>query len=354
MPKVARGIQQTVWGYRAFVRVKGFSLQTKSFKRHVPLEDIKTWRELTRAKLIIKRERAEKAKKPSGTFRGDALRYLGSVTALITYKQRVQHIHEWIALFGDRETDTIASAEIRAQRDRWLTVGPKTFQRKGKQFQKAVPLSASSVNHRLRALENMWTVLWPGTPNVVRQVPEVQEPEAIPRALDYRVIEAIFAKLPAGKTKARLAVLRWTGIPASTLMRLSPEHVDLTRRLLWLPARKKGQGTRLKTLPLLPDAVKAFQQLAKANAWGAFSTSAMHKLFVAASRAAKIRIAVSPYQLRHTFGTNFLRATNDLRATQRALDHSTSRLTERYALSAVDPALASAFHRMAKATRKLQ
>lgn len=349
------GIQQTPHGFRAYVRLKGFPLQTKRFPRTATLEKMQDWRELTRAKLLVRREdrqRAEPEAPDPTTFRGAAQEYLNTVTALHTYKERVLHIHEWTAYFGDQDPRTITSAQIRARRDSLLMVGPKWVQkREGKKIRWValpLPLSPGSVNKRLRALENLYTVLWPGTPNPVRQVPEANEPSAQPRAIPAGWIPKLLAAMPPSKTKARLMVMRYTGLPHKTLGRLTPADVDLKRHRVTLPGRKKGQGTQGRTLPLLPGAVAAFKEFRKWNAWGAFSASAMYKsVQLACGKIGAPKI--TPYQFRHTFGTDFLAATKDLRATQHALDHSTPRLTEAYARAAVDPALAFAYKQMAKA-----
>lgn len=353
-----KGIQTTPFGFRAYVRLKGYALQTKRFPKGTSPEVMQRWRELTRARLIVDREDRQRAEPPppnQGTFSGAAQEYLATVTALITYSERVLHIHEWIAYFGDQDPRTITAAQIRKRRDTMLMVGPKWVQRKvkGKREWVAlpVPLSAGSVNKRLRALENLFTVLWPGTPNPVRQVPEPEEPAAIRRALPAPLIVKLLAAMPPSKTRARLAVMRWTGLPHKTLGRLTPADVDLVHRRITLPGRKKGQGTRGRTLPLLPAAVTAFREFIRWHAWGLFSASGMHKSVQLACQ--KIGApSVTPYQLRHTFGTEFLAATKDLRATQHALDHSTPRLTEAYAQASVDPALVHAYKQMAKAHLK--
>lgn len=357
-----KGIQQTDFGFRAFVRVKGFPLQSKRFPKNTATDVMQDWRELRRAKLIIKRTEKEKEAREKvlpqieETFAADATRYLASVTALTTFPERKTHIAAWVALFSDRLTQTIVPAEIRAQRDRWLTVGPKwqpTNGKRGKRILIEKPLAASSVNHRLRALENMWTVLWPNLPNPVRQVPEAEEPRNLPRAVSAATLDRIFEHLPAGDTKARLEVLRWTGLSAKTLMRLKQTDVDLRRKTMRVPGRLKGKGTHGTLRPLVPNAVTAFRTFKQLNAWGSFSTSGMRSVFQRACERAKLKEAVTPYQLRHTFGTEFLRATNDLRATQHAMNHSTSRLTERYTLGAMDGALVAAYAMMAKSQRRV-
>jgi site-specific recombinase XerD len=96
--------------------------------------------------------------------------------------------------------------------------------------------------------------------------------------------------------------------------------------------------------------VRAFQEVIAMRAWGEFSTSAMHSLVQRACAKAKLP-KISPYQLRHTFATNFLAATKDLRSTQRALNHATLKTTLKYASAAVDPVLAAAFATMADAQK---
>src|SRR5687767_5895563 len=142
-----KGIHKTPTGYRAFVRVKGHPLASKRFPKDADLRAVQLWRARARAKLILKSD-ARTKKQPSGTFRQDAILYLESVTAMTSYKDRVRHSFEWIALFGEQETDTITPAQIRAQRDKWLTVGPRTRTRGKERILEHKPLAASSVDRK--------------------------------------------------------------------------------------------------------------------------------------------------------------------------------------------------------------
>jgi integrase len=119
-------------------------------------------------------------------------------------------------------------------------------------------LAASTVNHRRTALQHLWTVLnGRNNPNPVRDVPKQQEPEPAVRALPYTQIEAILAALPDvgqglsgkardgdSKTKARLRVMAYTGIPAAQLRRLKPEHIDWDAGTMRVSARRKGAAQR--------------------------------------------------------------------------------------------------------------
>jgi integrase len=375
MPReLPTGIARTKTGYRVFVWVpdprdpKG-RIKSKRYKADATLDEMKHWREAQRVQ-ARKRTLTKTLDVPTGEgFKADAERYLDAVTAMPTFEERCKHIQEWAALFGERPRDEIASSEIRAQRDRWLTVGPKMVQErqadgKVKWVPKAVPLSASSVNHRLRALENMWTVLWPHEPNPVRDVPEADPPEDAPRAVPYELVRAILDAMPersqglkgqsrsdASKTKARLAVIAYAGLSHSQLMRVQPEDVDLKARTLFLRPRRKGRKGRQakgRTIPLLPAAVKAFRHFIALDCWGRFSASSMRTSFRRACAELDFDASIRPYDFRHGFGSRAYAATGDLHATGLLMGHRDPRTTARYTLAAVDPRLAAAMKAMVR------
>ena len=110
------------------------------------------------------------------------------------------------------------------------------------------------MNHFLRALRNLWTVLdGRHAPNPVRDVPEAIEDDPGPRALPYPIVTAILDALPdvtrpvkggsvpaGSQTKARLTVMAWTGVAQSQLMRLRPEDVDLAGRTILYTGPAQG------------------------------------------------------------------------------------------------------------------
>lgn len=304
---------------------------------------MQAWRADVKAEArLTRKQRASR-----GTFEGDAKRYLESVKALTTYKERVQQIGLWTALFGTRRRETITATEIRAQRDAWLTEP-----RGAKNWQSLPPLGPVTVNHRLRALSNLWTVLdGPRADNPVRLVKEAAEPDAVPRDLDYATIQRILNALPdrgspkKGKsrpkvslTKLRLRVLAFTGLPASQLKRVRRQDVDLERGLLSLPGRRKGQGSSAAILPLLPPAKKALEELIAADGLGPFSTSAMHSSFARAAKTAKVS-DVSPYTLRHSFATVAYDVTEDEHLVMALLQHASLKTSARYRLRAMSRVL---------------
>jgi len=294
-------------------------------------------------------------------FAADARRYLEAAQAMPSYQDRARDIAIWVDLFGDRPRALIAAVEIRAARERWLTVGPRRRQHwvtdpiSGKRVRHDElvdePLAASTVNHRLRALENLYTVLdGRHARNPVREVPEARETERQIRAVPLDVVRTVLAAMSDTATRARLAVLAYTGLPHASLARLQPDHANQKAKTLWVPGRQKGEGTRGRLLPLTRDGVDALKALARHDAWGPFSRGSLRRAWRRACRAVDVP-EVRVYDLRHSYGTLALQATGDLRATQLLLGHSTPKLTERYARAAINPALEQAAKAIQRAQR---
>ncbi|MCX6551194.1 MAG: tyrosine-type recombinase/integrase [Acidobacteria bacterium] len=265
-------------------------------------------------------------------------------------------------MFGDRIRQTITPAEIRTTRDQWLTIGPRHRQRwitdpdTGKRVRRDVlddiPLAPATVNHRLRALENLWTVLdGRHATNPVREIPEADERDAPPRAIPSVVLRSILSHMRESATRIRLQVMIATGLPHASVMRLTDSGFDAKSKTLWVPGRQKGKGTRGRLLPLTNQAVVALKAMRRWDAWGKFSTASMQKVWNAACAKAGVQ-GTRPYDTRHSFGTSALAATGDLRATQMLLGHSTPALTERYARAAVNPALVAAVAKIQAASRR--
>lgn len=361
-----RGFMRTATGFRAWVRVSakrdGFdTLATKRFLRETTAREIRAWRTATRAGLrrqldAHRQRRAEVAGAP-GTFRADAVAYLKAVRALPTFKQRVKDIALWVEEFGDRPRPSIKPHEIRAVRDRWLTAGPKRRWRRvngvGQWVDVAEPLAGSSVNHRLRALSNLWTVLdGRHAPNPVREVPEAEESQAVPRAIDYRTIRRILdAMADRGRptkgekrplhslAKVRARVMAWTGVTPRELGLIGPQDVLWDDALLTVPARRKGRGGAPgRIVPIGPDALEALKEFHRLHAYGPFCGRAVLRAWQLAAKAVLGR-TVRLYDLRHSFVTGILRATGNMATAQILAGHNDPRTTRRYALAAVLPML---------------
>lgn len=360
-----RGFCRTATGFRAWVRVTskhdGFNaLDTKRFAATATVADIQAWRTETRTRLQqrleTRRQRRALIHGQPGTFTADAENYLAAVRAMPTFRQRAKDIALWIDEFGDRGRRTIQSHEIRAVRDRWLTVGPRRRWQKvngvGQWLDVAEPLAASSVNHRLRALSNLWTVLdGRHAQNPIREVPEAIEPRAVPRAIDYATIRQILdamsdqgfpqraQKRPDHSlAKVRARVLAWTGMTPSELAALRPSDINWTDAVLAAPPRRKGRGAPGRVLPLSQDALDALRDFDRLNAYGRFTERAVLRAWQLAAVAVLGR-RVRLYDLRHSFITAVVRETRSLSTAQLLAGHTDPRTTQRYALAAILPTL---------------
>jgi len=333
-----RGIYPHGAGWRAVVsRGRSLPLLTRHFPADTPLRAMQDWRRDEQAKARLARKR----RPLSGTFAVEAKRYLSLVVGLPTIDDRRREVAHWIAAFGDRRRETLTAGEIRAQRDRWTTAPRSATDRR--------PVSAGTINKRLRALSNLYAVLdGPRAPNPARDVDELREPVAEARAVDYAVIARIIKAMPdrgrprkghappdVSATKLRVACLAYCQITPKQLKALTPSDLDLAAGLVRLPARAKGRGADAVWVPLLPKAVGAFRAFDAANLYGPFSQHSLRKSW---SRAAQKAGApgVRPYDLRHTYGTLVYRATHSREAVQQLLQHGSWETSARYAMGAED------------------
>lgn len=354
MPRKTPGVRRHGAGWQAYCRVTGVFL-SESFPLDTPIGEMTQWRKDQQAA-------ASKHPKPSrGTFAGDAARYLKHVAAMPSFQDRKADITLWIAIFGGRRRRSITSAEIRGHRDSWLLEG----------------YAASTVNHRLRALSNLWTVLdGRRAPNPVREVPEATEPDPQPRGVPYALLRAILDALPdrgsaarhtkrpaVSKTKTRLRVQLWTGLTHHELGRLERRDWDDVAGTLFIRARGKGTGGKARVIPLSKEARTALTAFDQADAWGAFSRSSLYQSF---RRACDTLLAsdetpadwkvllrdLRPYDVRHTHATTLYQASGDAHAAAEILGHRSTQTTKRYIGAAVSERVKRAIAAFATETEK--
>jgi integrase len=337
-------IHDTPDGIRAQIRIRGV-LHRKRWKPGTPRSVAREW--LMRTQLKFRGTTAKR----TGKFADDAAAYLDAVKAMPSYAERERHINEWIAVFGTRQRDSITSDEIAAQLQRWRqeTRAVAVARNKAGEVTKrrAVILSASAVNHRRTALQHLYRVLdGKAASNPVKDVPKFREPDALPKGLPYEAITALWAVMRDNKTRARLQVIAYTGIPHKQVQQITAADVNYAAGTVLVPGRHKGRGTMARVIPLTPDGVRAFEAMRRTDAWGPFSNSQLRRDFRAACAKVpmlkSIAETLTPYDLRHSFGTEVYRQSGDIRATQVLMGHSTPLLTHRYTLAAVDPRLVQA------------
>jgi integrase len=352
--RIAKGISRD--GSGCSVRVYVGGEHEERFPLNTPIETMTAWRD---AEIKRRKDRIKAGLLPAGTFAADAALYLSIVKALPEYAQRVRDIGLWVEIFGDRIRSSIQPWEIREVRDRWLTIGPKMVIKKGvsrnaplKDRYVAIeaPLAPNTVALRMRALENLWTVLdGRKADNPVREVPEPIDRDPEPRGLPYAVVERILSTMPPSKTRARLRVMAYTGLAQVEIKGIRRRgDLDLTAGTVWVRRRRKGRGGKMAppaVQPLNAYGIRALREFVKLDAFGDFSTSSMWQRFQAAAARAGFE-GLRPYDLRHSYGTAHFSASGNILATQKALRQASPVTTQRYAAAAIAPAMLEASQRL--------
>jgi integrase len=341
------GIVKTDRGWRAFVRVHPGpgGLLSKCFPPATSVTVMRRWREDQR----VRARHGLPPEPSSATLRADVRDYLAQVQTMPTLRDRRDDLALWQKVFGpERERKTITAGEIRTQLETWRAEG----------------YAANTCNHRRTALMHLWSVLdGKAAPNPARDVPRYADDSqnAPPRALSATAIELLLYFMPASQTKARISLMACTGWPQAQIMKLTP--TDITwNTAVFVRARRKGKGAAGVWLPLLPGAWAALEAFKKIGAWGDFSTSSMRNSLRRAAKNATGRVMmplalsteladVTPYQLRHSFGTLIAGITQDDRAVQTLLQHADIRTTHRYTSATADPRALAALR---KVTMELQ
>lgn len=324
--RVLPGIYLIPNGYRVKVRVG--RLQAEAF---FPLETLRrTMRQWQEEKRVDLRARQPAANR--GTLAADAERYLKlpEIMNMPSARSRRGDLQTWLPRFGHRRRDSLTPVEIQELLGEW----------------RANNVAGSTLNHRRTALIDLYRRLGGrDAPNPAKKVHRYRQPPAGIRALTDEAVAEILAAMPDTKTRARLAVIGFTGLPHVRLMRLRPEDIDWEQRLVRLAGRRKGRGTPDDILPLCDEAVNALKRFRDLNCWGAFSTSSMRKSFLLAvdkvnkqrecEGRPKLLTDVRPYDLRHTFGSKVYRETGDVLVTAHLMGHTDLKSTRRYVNGAV-------------------
>lgn len=315
-PKYPRGLTRDRKGWRITVGIGAGKVHRERRAPTVPIEDAK--KDLVE---VRKRWTAGRKGPGTGTLGADVTRYLRDYcTGRPHHDERQRHLQLWVDALGeDTQRHAITKDDIARVLHDWR-----------------LTLAADTCNKRRTALLALYHALdGRGASNPVREIPKFRAPDALPRGLDYRLIERALKKLPQCKTRARLAVLAYTGIRAGQLMKLTPDDWDDRQHVLTVPGTAKGRGTKPYVVPLSERARLALKAFDRLDAWGSFTWAPMARMWKAAAEKAKLPAGTRPYDLRHSFGTAIYRATGDIQAARKLLGHSSLRVTERYTLAAV-------------------
>ena len=294
----------------------------KRFPLNTNLRAMKRWQEDTRAAF-----RRDGLRVQRDTLAADIPRFMRIMNQRLARPDHRDHeVRSWLGKFGDRRRHTIETEEVRQQAIEWEGDG----------------LAASTINHRLSALSQLYEVLdGRSSPNPVSGVKRLREPQAKPDGRSPETIQRVFAALATRvraqnrgwRTLARLKVIALTGMRHSQVMRLEPDHLYLDHDPPYVVVVDPGKDGEPHAKPLTPDGVEAFRLFAQVDAWGEFSQPSVYKSWKQACKDAEVPF-FNPYKLRHSYATALRAQGMDLADVQELMGHKSAKTTQRYAMVA--------------------
>ena len=346
-----RGIWKDKSGYAIVLRVRGVLKERRNLPLDTPDKVLLEERDKFEAWLLTHLP----LKPQRGTLAADVTRVLKQIPEGPSRSTRSSELKAWVEKFGTKRRYSLTAPEIRQALTEWRDTG----------------VSPSTVNKRLSALRSLYRDLAtsPTDPNPARQVNKVDEDDPEIRAVDLAVLDLVIAAMPdrgrpikgaprsrVNLSKLRLQVMRWTGLPPSTLARVRRDHLQLDTdpAVLEMRPRRKGKGAKGASVALLPPAAAAFRALIDANGLGRFSHHAVNHAFQRACAHIRRQQAadgippadrlphLTPYQLRHSFLSWLAEVTKDERAVQELGGHADIRTTRIYTQRSVSPRVSAA------------
>lgn len=335
--KKTKGWRKTADGYQIFAKVKG-----EFVSQHFPPETKEETLPAARELMVAKAKLGLHAAPLDGgatSLAADVKAYLKAKAGMPIIEDRTRQICWWRDTLGrQRSRDSVTSVEIRQHLE--------ALRKKGR--------ANGTLNTFRTALRDFYTVMnGEEGANPVRGVPKYDEEELpldLPTIADAlaAVNAAIHAKGPrkgGTKSQARLRVLLWTGWPSAILKRLRRVDIHWKTSTVTVHGRKKGGGTKPRTVPVLPQALEALKTFDALQAYGPFSGSALHSTFHRGCDRAGVR-RCRVYDLRHRFGTSLVESSNDERGTAELMLHTSPRQTWRYTRAAASTRAVATIHAM--------
>jgi integrase len=311
------GLRKTVSGWQAYLKRDGKFLQTH-FPKNVDIKAPRKWREQQ-----IGRRQADMAPltKTGPTFADDVRTYLSLITGLVTYKNRVGWMHAWVeALGASTSRADVTALHIRRALEHWRRDG----------------LKPATLNLRRAALRHLWSTLdGRSAPNPVKDVPSYADPFTGWQLPTWpEAVKAVHA-IDRGDIRIALTLFLWTGWPPVEWRRIRPDAVSFEKLEVTLQGRKKGRGTPLEVLPMLPQAAEALRAFLDAQGW----TRTWHNATLGRALHRGCKAAGVPpfrvYDLRHIFGTKLATITKDDRVVAALMRHTRLTMTWRYTMGSV-------------------
>ena len=311
--RVATGLYRDGSGLAAVVHANGYRRELR-FPATTPLRTVRAAADELRAQLR-KLPRSQRH-----TLADDVQRYLTLVEPeLTTARERAHLIGLWLPRFGHLRT-TVLAQHVPALNDQ-LRAWRRTA-------------AASTCNHRRNALTNCVRLLYGKRAaldlmDLVRFKAPPSKARWIPRARIAAVLDA----LPAGKTRARLWLMHWTGMRPSQMGRLTRAdfYLDDAIPFVVIP---RGKGGRHASVPLTAAGLDAARAFLESEAWRPWSCSSANRLLAEAAQRSGVE-QFTVYQIRHSFATALRHTGADVSDIQDLFGHTDAATSEIYARSSL-------------------
>lgn len=247
-------------------------------------------------------------------FPADVVRFLATISSQGHRLNTQGYMAHWEQHFADRPRNTITDVDAQTA---YAAIGK----------------ADSTRIHIRRALIQFYEALnGKSGYNPGRSLKKPSKSEEEVRDLPWDVIERMFKALPSSRSKARLMLIAYIGLPQKQIAALQPSDLRLKARELVVHPRRKGAGVAGQVQPLSDVAIAALEEFVRVNAFGTFQNRQLVETFRSAAKKAKVALPADarPYDLRHSFLTELARGGADIRDIATLGMHATLEQAARY------------------------
>jgi integrase/recombinase XerD len=201
--------------------------------------------------------------------------------------------------------------------------------------QSELGMNAPAINSTVAALRFFFTFTL-DRPDLSRKLIRLSYSHALPTVLSAEEVARLLAATTSIKHRAAVAVAYGAGLRVAEVATLKVGDIDSTRMLIRVERGKGGRSRQVMLSPDLLSLLRAWwregrkQGVMLPGGWlfpgqnpvNPIGTRQLHRVVVAAAKAAGITKRVSPHTLRHSFATHLLEDGIDIRVIQVLLGHA--------------------------------
>lgn len=313
---ISRGIYEDASGIAIRVSVRGKPREFRHDLKGKPYKSYSKSELREERKHVLARELqiAERQEAAADTFPNDVLRFLRTIHS-DSHKQNTRgYMAHWERVFGDRVRDTITELDAQTA-------------------YAAIHKANSTRRHIRHALIQFYEALnGKSGYNPARALTPPPKDEEQVRDLPWADIERIFAALQPSKSKVRLMVIAYVGLPHKLIKSIRPTDLRLDQREIVVSPRRKGAGVSGRVIQLSDLGVAVLKEFVRIDAFGSFQNRQLANTFHHGADEAGVTLPddARPYDLRHSFLTEVARGGADIRDIAHLGIHSTLAQAARY------------------------